>query len=314
MALNPLQTLSELIRCWHELTRVKITHLSEDAIKALEEAYIASLQPKTRPIPVVQTPTPKPVKDAPPKLSAEEESHREKRRRVVDMVKKGRMEPLAAFWTKYGESLGGVDARAEAWVEDVPGQTLLMVASQAGQEEVVKWLLEEQKADPTVTFSTDTPAETSTEEGAEEDAKLVTRGGRTAYDFASSKNVRNAFRRLAHDHPEWYDWIGAGHVPSGLSEEKEQEQDKKRADRRKGLKEKAKEREAKRAAEQEALPVQEVVPEAVTPPMAKKGPQKLGGGVPGSDTGLAGLTPEMRARIERERRARAAEARMAGRK
>lgn len=310
--LNPLQTLSELIRCWHELTRVKITHLSEDAIKALEEAYIASLQPKTRPVPVTQTPTPKPVKDAPPKLSAEEESHREKRRRAIDMVKKGRMEPLAAFWAKYGESFGGVDARAEAWVEDVPGQTLLMVASQAGQEEVVRWLLEDQKADPTVTFSTETPAETSTEEG--EDAKPVTRGGRTAYDFASSKNVRNIFRRLAHDHPDWYDWIGAGHVPSGLSEEKEQEQDKKRADRRKGLKEKAKEREAKRAAEQEALPVQEIVPEPVTPATAKKGPQKLGGGVPGSDTGLTGLTPEMRARIERERRARAAEARMAGRK
>ncbi|KAI5451984.1 hypothetical protein NCC49_001283 [Naganishia albida] len=310
-------TLSELIRCWHELTRVKITHLSEDALKALEEAYIASLQPKARPIPAAQPPTPKPVKEAAPKLSPEEESYRERRRRLIDMVKKGRMEPLAPFWAKYGESLGGVNARAEAWVEDVPGQTLLMVASQAGQEDVVKWLLVDQRADPTMTFTNETSAQTSP---AEDEDSPATRGGRTAYDFAASKNVRNVFRRLAHDHPDWHDWIGAGHVPSGLSEEKELEQDRKRADRRKGLKEKAKEREAKRAAaEQEALPGSaEVVPEPVTPPAAaaaaKRGPQKLGGGVPGSDTGLAGLTPEMRARIERERRARAAEARLAGRK
>ena len=41
----------------------------------------------------------------------------------------------------------------------------------------------------------------------------------------------------------------------------------------------------------------------------KTGPQKLGG-APTATQGLAGLTPEMRAKIERERRARAAEARM----
>jgi hypothetical protein len=39
------------------------------------------------------------------------------------------------------------------------------------------------------------------------------------------------------------------------------------------------------------------------------GPRKLGG-ASGSAEGVAGLTPEMRAKVERERRARAAEARL----
>jgi hypothetical protein len=48
---------------------------------------------------------------------------------------------------------------------------------------------------------------------------------------------------------------------------------------------------------------------------ALKGPQRLGGQGTAVDLGqsLQGLTAEMRTRIERERRARAAEARMSGR-
>jgi hypothetical protein len=310
------QTLSELLRCWQELTRVKVTHLSEEAIKALDEAYIASLQPKTRPIaPSASTPAVKPAKEIAPKLSAEEEAHRERRRRLIDMVKKGRMEPLLPFWEKYGLSLGGVNAKAESWVDDGRGQTLLMIAAQAGQEDVVKWLLEEQRADPTVVFSQEATRNTPDATDAEEvDGQSTKSRGRTAYDLATTKDVRNIFRRLAHDHPDWYDWIAAGHVPSGLSEEKEQEQDKRRTERRKGLKEKAKEREAKKAAELALVPEPEPPLEVTPPPTAKasKGPQKLGGGKPNSDAGLAGLTPEMRARIERERRARAAEARLSG--
>jgi hypothetical protein len=311
--------LAELFRCYHELTRVKITHLSDEAILALEQAYIASLQPKTRPVPT-QSHTPQiKEKETKPKLSSEEESYRERRNRLVDMVRKGRMEPLQAFWAKHGETFGGVDGVVEEWAEEGSGMTLLMIASQAGQEDVTRWLLEDLRADPTLTLgggggdevkeadeqdsSADAPTSTTT--------TTTTKGrGRTAYDLTASKPVRNVFRRLAHDHPEWHDWIGAAHVPSGLSEEKELEQEKKKADRRKGMREKAKEREAKRPAE---VAAPEPVVAAPTPAKPLTGPQKLGGGRPGGDTSsLAGLTPEMRQRIERERRARAAEARLTG--
>jgi hypothetical protein len=217
------------------------------------------------------------------------------------MVRKGRLEPLVAFWDKHKDAFGGVDARMEEWVDDGMGATLLMVAAQSGQEAVVKWLLDDLRADPTL------PMEVTRNNGEV--------SARTAYDLASNREVRNVFRRLAHANPAWHDWIGAAHVPSGLSEEQEQEQEKKKADRRKGLREKAKEREAKRAAEVVVPSPQPPAPVAAQPTQpAKTGPQKLGGGRPGgAETGMVGLTAEMRAKIERERRARAAEARLLGR-
>jgi hypothetical protein len=51
-------------------------------------------------------------------------------------------------------------------------------------------------------------------------------------------------------------------------------------------------------------------PVAEAPVGGKTGPQKLGGKI-GGEGNLAGMTPEMRMRVERERRARAAEARFA---
>lgn len=253
-------------------------------------------------------------KEAKPKLSPDEEAYRERRNRLIDMVRKGRMEPLQALWEKHRDTFGSVDKVVEEWADEGNGMTLLMIASQAGQEDVTRWLLEDLRADPTLPLGAGVKVETEVAESTGEDGTMTptTKSrGRTAYDLTASKQVRNVFRRLAHDHPDWHDWMGAGHVPSGLSEEKEQEQDKKKADRRKGMREKAKGREAKRAIEnpEEAVP-EPVVPQAPAKPLT--GPQKLGGGRTGGDNGLAGLTPEMRQRIERERRARAAEARLTG--
>ncbi len=245
------------------------------------------------------------------KLAPEEEAYRDRRRRLVDMVRKGRLEPLAALWSKLAAAFGGVDARMEEWLEDGAGLTLLMIAAQAGQEGVVRWLLDAQRADPTVALENVKRA-VGNGDGAETPVNGATAAvsRRTAYDFASTKEVRSVFRRMAHDQPALWDWIGAAHVPSGLSEEQEQEQERKKADRRKGLREKAKEREAKRAAEN---PVPEAVPEVAPQVAVGKGPQRLGGGkAGGAEGGLVGLTPEMRAKIERERRARAAEARLGG--
>lgn len=232
------------------------------------------------------------------------------------MVKKGRLDPLKVFWAKYGETFaGGVDGKMEDWMGADEGLTMLMLASAAGEDEVVRWLLEELRADPTVLHGgVDISALANGEGEAEDENKPSSSRGRTAYDFATSKTTRNVFRRLAYDHLEWHDWLKGGHVPSGLSEEKEAELEKKKVDRRKGLKEKMKEREAKRpAAEVEPEPEPEPAKEEISK-ILKGGGQKLGGAKAsaGPEGGLTGLTPEMRSRIERERRARAAEARMGG--
>ncbi|WVQ79107.1 hypothetical protein IAT38_001201 [Cryptococcus sp. DSM 104549] len=277
-------TLQELLRCWHELTRVKISHFTADALQAQDDAYIASLLPKkqTKATPVV---TPQPAATPVPRLSSEEEARIDRRRRLEEMIRKGRVDSLRPFLEKH---------RAEFTSSPVAESELLALAASSSQEEVLRFLLEDARLDPA--------------------APLPSDPSKRAYDTAPTKPLRNVFRRIAHAHPDWWDWAGQAHVPSGLSEEQEQEQKGKKAERRKGLKDKLKEREKARAEaaekeeeeererEKEERKVQAATPSGV------KGPQKLGGKAAGAD-GLAGLSAEMRMQIERERRARAAEAR-----
>jgi hypothetical protein len=272
-------TQQELLRCWHELTRVKVSHLSEEALQAQDDAYIASLQPKRQ---AVAKPTPAPVRapaPAAPKLSPEEEAKADRQKRLTDMIKKGRLDALRDFLTKYAD-------------EVTPAA--LGAASASGNEEVVKYLLAEARLDPTAVLD----------------------GGKRAYDLAPSKGVRNVFRRVAHDHPDLWDWAAA-HVPSGLSEEAAAEQGAKKAERRRGLRDKMREGQKARAEAEAEAENKEAEAAAANDGRSafanlgvpsSSGPQKLGGR-PGGEGSLAGLSPEMRMQIERERRARAAEAR-----
>ncbi|WRT65711.1 uncharacterized protein IL334_002658 [Kwoniella shivajii] len=281
-------TLQELLRCWNELTRLKVSRLSEEALQALDDAYIASLQPKNKPIKAAPVSTPAPVVPAVPKLSPEEEARVDRRKRLEEMIRKGRLDALKPFWTKYQSDYQ-------------PSEILGFVAA-AGQEDILRYLLEEERSDPTQ------PIETA--------------NGRRAYELSSTKIIRNVFRRVAYNHPDWYDWVNQARVPSGLSDELEAEQNSKKADRRKGLKEKLKEREKTRLAEAENEEKAQLEAEAQRKKedemrkvalslngggTGNTGPQKLGGKVGGE--GLGGMSQEMRMQIERERRARAAEAR-----
>jgi hypothetical protein len=76
------------MRCWQELSRVKVSHLTADALQAQDDAYIASLQPKKQVIkPQAPTPVVAPVPAA-PKLSPEEEAKLDRQRRLIDMTRK----------------------------------------------------------------------------------------------------------------------------------------------------------------------------------------------------------------------------------
>jgi hypothetical protein len=89
----------------------------------------------------------------------------------------------------------------------------------------------------------------------------------------------------------------------------EEEREEKKKVRRKGLKDRVKEREARENDRPKTPPVEVVadIKEIEIPSNAKS--HKLGGASGGTES-VAGLTPEMRAKVERERRARAAEARL----
>ncbi|KAG8965651.1 hypothetical protein FRC03_000346 [Tulasnella sp. 419] len=316
----------ELIRCLTEMTRVKITRLTEEELKAQDQAILDSL-PKPKPIPkpvaqeVASATTP-----SRPKLSKEEELIRDKWRRFLDMIRRGRTESLKSFWEKESSALLDSDPNAKVpdWVDASEGGgagwTLLQIASAAGQDEVVRWLLEDLRSNPCIALPAGTSYGDPDGNNSDSDAPVSSSNRRVAYDVASTKQTRNVYRRLAWAHPDWWDWVGEGRVPSALSPAMEEEREKKKTGRRKGMREKAKEREAARLKEQaEAAarnpPIPASTPKAQPPkPEPKSGPQKLGSSSAADKEkqSVAGLTPEMRARIERERRARAAEARLKG--
>ncbi|PIL25091.1 hypothetical protein GSI_12980 [Ganoderma sinense ZZ0214-1] len=316
-------TQAELNRCLQELTRVKISHLTEEALRAQDEALLASL-PKPKPQSATASHS-EVVKEKEkdkltvPQLSPEEESLRDKWTRLLDMIKRGRLDTLKTLWEREGPTLGGIDATVPEWANE-KGGTLLQVAAHAGQEDVTKWILEDLRADPTLDVPSAGASSLADDSGVESDsdAPRLPRGGagrRTAYDLARTKAVRNVFRRAAAAHPDWWDWLGnedGARVPSVLSAEMEEVRDEKKKARRKGLKDKLKEREAQEK-EREAVTPSPPPPSAQENPrpkeVASNGPRKLGGASGGAES-VAGLTPEMRAKIERERRARAAEARL----
>ncbi|KAF9447512.1 hypothetical protein P691DRAFT_802247 [Macrolepiota fuliginosa MF-IS2] len=317
-------TQSELARCLLELTRPKVSHLTEEELREQDEAYLASIKPKPKPVPAPTLHPPvQPAAPQKPKLTKEEEVLKDKWLRVLDMVSRDRLEAFKSFWERDADALGGVNASIPEFVSVDSGVvsrragTLLQVAAVSGSEDVVKWLLEEKDADPTLPIlssSREDDKDVKKEENGEEDeggaVPLKPGGKRTAYDLIKTKAVRDIFRRCAATYPDKWDWLGAARVPSGLSKEMEDEREEKKKVRRKGLKDKVKEREREAAAKKGVVePEPEPKPVSVPKQESPAGPRRLGG-VAGASDGVAGLTPEMRARVERERRARAAEARL----
>jgi hypothetical protein len=338
----PSQTINELIRAFTELTRVKVSHLSSSALAQLDADYLASITPA--PTPVAPPPKAIALKPVVLKLTKEEELERDRWTRMVDMVRKGKIEPFASFLDKYGPELergdgGGVWGTLPEWMDEARmTPTLLHVASAADQAEMVRWLLVERRANPTLRPVLDIPpTSTSTKTTARlaltapdfVPSPTTTRPALTPYELAPSRTTRNVFRFLTTEYPDWWDWTGTGvggaRVPSGLTEEKEEEREQKGRERRgklrDKLKEREKEREAKEAIEREREEKERVEKEERDMVELKRkggnkvvpsGPQRLGGGPPRVMVARenAGLTEAQKMRVEREQRARAAEARL----
>ncbi len=164
--------------------------------------------------------------------------------------------------------------------------TSLHVAASGNSAAVVLALLVRANADPTITNG----------------------DGKTAFDIAGDSKTRDAFRIARHSMGESAaDWKAA-HVPSALSErEVEDRQQREKAQ------ENIEEAERRRV-ELERLR-QEEEARKTNRIESKAGPgQSLGGrdktGAEKREEEGRGLTPEMRTKLERERRARAAEERL----
>lgn len=300
-------THNELMRCFVELTRVKISHFTEEAMQQHEAELLSKTQSKPKII--KQQPQPVAVPKAPkPVITKEQESQRQAVRKLVDLCRKGKLDLLTAHMSRYGYSAGvmlvkddqdapdGVDI-----LDDSPTSrltpTLLHLAAASGHADIVAHLLEDPESDPTVQNATH----------------------RTAYEMCVDRFTRNAFRRAMAANTTRCDWVRDARVPSALTKEMEEEQTDKKAEWRRKERERKRDDEQRKEEESRIEKQQEDEARALeaakkkpSTPKVTSGPQKLGGGVSATKQVInsAGLSDEMKMRIEREKRLRALEARM----
>ncbi|KAK7204067.1 hypothetical protein BZA70DRAFT_268480 [Myxozyma melibiosi] len=199
---------------------------------------------------------------------------------IVAMVKKSRLNPLGSYLAANKLT---ADFRFEPAAQYHHTPTALHLAASLSLPRMVTYLLITGKADPTI----------SSEEG------------RTAWELSGDRATREAFR-LARGELEGkssWDWAKSG-VGSALTKRDIAEREAKEKA------ELASERaEAVRRLEQQQQQKQQQQKTATAG--GKKLASSVVTGVSANEQLLAGLTPEARMRIERERRARAVEARMA---
>ncbi|GAA5831544.1 hypothetical protein JCM3766R1_001799 [Sporobolomyces carnicolor] len=331
-------TIAELVRAFGELTKVKTSHLTASALAELDASYLSSIAPPPSSTQTAQQSQaalkPKPVVK---KLTKLEELERDRWSRLVEMVSKGKVEAVENFLDKYGpelesgteqERVGRPWGTLPEWTDEYKGGrfTLLHVASAADQKDMVRWLLEIKRADPTLQPSASTAdvERADDEDEAAPNSRPELGAVRTPYELARSKGTRNEFRFMTMQHPDWWDWTGTGvggaRVPSGLDEAKEREKEAKEEAKREKLREKQREREAAEAEEarlkdlerQAADEKERLEREERLANVPSKGPKRLGGGPPQviQQRQMGHLTEEQKMRIQREERARAAEARL----
>ncbi|KAF9975923.1 hypothetical protein BGZ65_008041 [Modicella reniformis] len=303
-------TLSELKRAYQELTTVKISvttketldHMEMKEQEAMEKAFRASqeksakgreLSNKSQQQQQQQQQQETSVPEAPPELS-----------KLVELVKKGRAEAMSNHLLKHGidaSQLLPLTSSTEYDIRKTP--TILHLASYHGQAQVVKALLEKHYADPTTTTM-------SYQQDDEQEASLQGTGSFTPYDIAKDKETRNAFRRAMALSPEAWDWVDKAHVPSALTPEMEAEQERKAKEKTRKLLDAERER---KNARQVSRPTT-TTPAAGQDSSGSSSHSLIAKNLAAVSAANSHLSPEMRMRLERERRAAAAEARMATQK
>jgi hypothetical protein len=201
----------------------------------------------------------------------------------------------------------------EPFYNDEEGITLLHIASAYGQSEMVDFLLEA-GADPTIklkegdqfTGKVNLNTHIKSESSALKRFNMLM--NMTAYDMASDKETRNAFRRFYYRHQDQWNYQEA-HITSFLSPEMEEEalrkKQKKKNDKKRRM-QSQKKKQANKASSKEASSAEsstvEEEPANKKPSGSKSILRKLGQ----STLNAFGMSTEMRQRLDREKRAQAA--------
>lgn len=274
-------TQNELMRAFVELTRVKVQEIDEAAIAAAAAETETIKQAKAAKANKLPTPTVK-------KRSEEEETALLNTTQIQALVRRSKLPALLSYIKS-----NGLSADFHFYPQDSQqnqyAPTALHLAASLNSSALVVGLLTKSNASPLV----------------------LNRDSKLPFDLSTDRSTRDAFRVARHILGERYcDWDSA-HVPAALSsaEASERESHEK--------KEAARKEEERRKAESERLDIE-------GPKVDEKGPlgkaaeraRMIALGHVGKtaqekrEEEAKGLTPEMRMRLERERRARAAEERM----
>ena len=264
-------TQGELMRSFKELTRVKVSEIDEAALAAAE------IKVKEEPKP--STPRPQPQK---PKLSKEEEEALLHTSQLQALIRRSKVPALMSYITNNSIPSSFVFQPSDS-PQNFRCPTPLHLAANLNAPAVVTALLTRAESDPT----------------------SVNNEGRTPFELAGDRATRDAFRVARHDLGESkWDW-NLAKVPAAVSKtdaDSRTERERKAAEeeetnRRKAGLERLQKEDAERATQQASR---------------KPGGRTLGAEKTAAekrDEETRGMTPEMRMRLERERRARAAEER-----
>jgi hypothetical protein len=265
-------TQSELIRAFTELTRLKV---NSNQVKIVDQETTTSQSKKEAP-----------KKVTPKKRDPEEEAAELHTTQLTSLIKRSKIPTLLSYIRRNEISLSTFKFYPEAQHRHAPSP--LHYAASMGIAPVITALLTKADADPT----------------------LKNEDGKTASDIAKDRATRDAFRGARYDLGESkWPW-GETSVGSALSPSEIKERDAK--DQAEAAAEVAKEAE-RRKEEVQRLRQEDAEREN------SKAEKKHGKGMilGQEETGAAkrelearGMTPEMRQRLERERRARAVEERL----
>ncbi|CAG7963075.1 unnamed protein product [Penicillium nalgiovense] len=268
-------TQGELMRSFKELTRMKVSEVDEAALAAAEAKR---RDEESKP----STPVPKPQPQK-PKLSKEEEAALLHTSQLQALIRRSKVPALMSYISSNSIPSSFTFTPADS-PQNFRCPTPLHLAANLNAPAVVTALLTKAGSDPTA----------------------VNNEGRTPFELTGDRPTRDAFRVARHDLGESkWDWEAAK-VPSAVSKadaESRAEKERKAAEeeeaaRRKASLDRLKREEAEKAAQ---------------PRTTKSGGRTVGAveksAAERRDEETRGMTPEMKMRLERERRARAAEER-----
>jgi hypothetical protein len=269
-------TQAELIRSFTELTKLKVSTLTEATIEAASGDQQTSNQAKMPSTPRL----------APPKPSKEEESALLHTSQLQALIRRSKAPGLLIYLAKNSLS---PNYTFQPQSEHHHAPTPLHLAASTNSPPLVIALLTKANADPTI----------------------LNGDNKTAYDIAGDIRTRDAFRVARHildESPDSnIDW-NVAHVPPSMTQEEanmrasrdKAAEDAAEAERRKADLERIRNMEE----DQKVGKIQRKAGVGRTLPGVEKTAEER------RQEEARGLTPEMRTRLERERRARAAEERI----